>query len=190
MSFDYNTYDWARGLSNEHEANERAIWAALAILGRPQTYLDLGCGDGWMVHTAAMAGIEALGIEGSQACIDAGSEWADIRLHDLTTPLELGRQFELVSCIEVAEHLPIEAAKILVSTIRRHTYKWILWTAAPPGQGGDGHINCQPPEYWEALFEQTGAHVAVEETALMKTVWTKAAGGLFWLAKNVVVFYV
>jgi len=190
MSFDYNTLDWALGLNNAHEANERAIWAALAILGRPQSYLDLGCGDGWMVHTVAEIGAEAVGVEGSPACIEIGSQWADIRLFDLTKPLELGRQFELVSCIEVAEHLPLEAATTLVSTIRRHSYKWILWTAAPPGQGGDGHINCRPPEYWESLFAQAGAHVAVEETDLMKTVWTKAVGGLYWLAANVVVFYV
>ena len=38
----------------------------------------------------------------------------------------------------------------------RTAIAWIFFTAAPPGQGGRGHINCRPPAEWLADFEQRG----------------------------------
>jgi hypothetical protein len=74
---------------------------------------------------------------------------------DLTQPIDLGIQADLVVCLEVAEHLPPEAAPVLVDTLCRHG-KRILFSAAPPGQGGTGHLNEQPPAYWAELFARHG----------------------------------
>ena len=32
----------------------------------------------------------------------------------------------------------------------------LIWSAAHPGQGGTGHINCQPKAYWDAKFKEAG----------------------------------
>jgi hypothetical protein len=34
--------------------------------------------------------------------------------------------------------------------------KIIVFTAAPPGQGGTAHLNEQPPSYWISKFQESG----------------------------------
>lgn len=70
---------------------------------------------------------------------------------DLSQPIELGRRFDLAQSLEVAEHLPRERAAIFVGNLVRHS-SMILFSAAPPGQGGLNHINEQPYDYWRNLF--------------------------------------
>jgi hypothetical protein len=74
---------------------------------------------------------------------------------DLSTGLRLGRRFDLVQSLEVAEHLPPGAASSFVGTLVAHA-PLILFSAAPPGQGGEHHVNEQPMEYWRALFRRHG----------------------------------
>jgi hypothetical protein len=70
---------------------------------------------------------------------------------DLARGFDMGRQFDLVQCLEVAEHLPSSSAEEFVESIIAHG-KLILFSAAPKGQGGDHHINEQSYEYWRSLF--------------------------------------
>ena len=74
---------------------------------------------------------------------------------DLTEPLDLGRTFDLVICLEVGEHLPEDAADTLVDTCVRHA-RTVVFSAAVLGQVGAGHINCQPHEYWHSKFAARG----------------------------------
>ena len=112
----------------------------------PRSALDLGCGWGeWL---------DALGIE-DVVGVDIASEREGVIHHDLTTPLDLGRIFDLVISLETAEHLPEEAADTYVASIGRHG-DVVLFSAAVPGQEGLHHINCQPHEYWHEKFEQRG----------------------------------
>lgn len=74
---------------------------------------------------------------------------------DLSHPVDLGHRFDLVQCLEVAEHLPGSAADSLVASLARHA-DLILFSAAPPGQGGLHHINEQPYDYWRKKFSACG----------------------------------
>lgn len=74
---------------------------------------------------------------------------------DLTQPIRLGRRFDLVQSLEVAEHLPADTAATFVETLVSHGAV-ILFSAAAPGQGGEHHVNEQPLEYWRALFRRCG----------------------------------
>jgi hypothetical protein len=80
--------------------------------------------------------------------------------HDLGQPFDLGRSFGLVQCLEVAEHLPPGSAGTLVDSLVRHG-EVIVFSAAPPGQGGHDHVNERSYEYWRALFSGRG-YVAVD----------------------------
>jgi hypothetical protein len=73
------------------------------------------------------------------------------RATDLTKPFDLGRRFDLVQSLEVAEHLPVAAADGYVASLVRHG-PLVLFSAAPPGQGGEHHVNEQPPSYWREKF--------------------------------------
>ena len=75
--------------------------------------------------------------------------------HDLTTPFSLGRRFDLVQSLEVAEHLPAHLADRFVADLVAHG-DVILFSAAVPHQGGEHHVNEQPPEYWRRRFADRG----------------------------------
>jgi len=47
----------------------------------------------------------------------------------------------------VAEHIPKEFSESLVKNLIKLSKGFILFTAAKPGQGGTGHINCQKKNF-------------------------------------------
>jgi hypothetical protein len=77
------------------------------------------------------------------------------RRRDLTKPFALERTFDLVLCLEVAEHLPESSAEHLIASLVA-SGEVILFSAAIPGQGGTHHVNEQWPPYWRALFNSYG----------------------------------
>lgn len=119
--------------------------------------VDVGCGVGPWLRAVGECGVDDfLGIDGQWVPADRLAIPADRFLaHDLRQPLELGRRFDLAICVEVAEHLPADAAATLVRTLTSLAPA-ILFSAAVPDQGGDGHINEQWPDYWARLFRAHG----------------------------------
>ena len=86
-----------------------------------------------------------------------------MRLFDLERyPLPTDLDGDVFVCTEVAEHLPASAADRLVDLVCLAT-RWVVFTAAPPGQGGVDHVNEQPREYWMEKFNARGF---VEDTAM------------------------
>jgi hypothetical protein len=92
---------------------------------------------------------------------------------------------DLAYSFEVAEHLPPELGDRLVAFLAASA-PTIVFTAAPPGQGGSGHVNEQERPYWVERFRN---HGMVEHQELRDRV---AAGFRVarssWLAANVMVF--
>ena len=74
---------------------------------------------------------------------------------DTTGPIRLGRQFDLVVSLEVAEHRPAEAAGRFVADLVA-LGKVVCFSAAGPGQGGTNDVNEQWPDYWKRLFDRHG----------------------------------
>jgi hypothetical protein len=68
--------------------------------------------------------------------------------------MTLGRTFDLVQSLEVAEHIDPSYAELFIDNLVRHSNGLICFSAAPPGQGGAFHVNEQPYDYWRAMFEQ------------------------------------
>ncbi len=117
----------------------------------PTSVLDIGCGQGeWL---------EAFGLEDSFGVDIAAPEGEGFLRHDLTTPLDLGRTFDLVVSLETAEHLEESAADTYVQTVAGHAFNAVLFSGAVPGQEGLHHVNCQPHEYWHEKFGNHGFYV-------------------------------
>lgn len=74
---------------------------------------------------------------------------------DLENKIPIDSKFDLVICLEVAEHLSKGRAESFVREICK-LGDVILFSAAIPLQGGTGHINEQPVSYWKNMFEQEG----------------------------------
>lgn len=144
-------------------ATRQAVAAARVIVPlvqkplRVSSVADFGCGEGaWLRVWKELGAADVLGIDGP---------WVDPRrllverhefaVQNLQQPLDLGRSFDLVESIEVAEHLDASAARTFVATLCAHAPR-VLFSAAVPGQGGEHHVNEQPYEYWRALFAEQG----------------------------------
>lgn len=59
-----------RQISSRELGTNQAILDAIEA-GQPRRVLDLGCGEGWLVRALAARGIDAIGVDGSPALIEA-----------------------------------------------------------------------------------------------------------------------
>lgn len=64
-------------------------------------------------------------------------------------------KFDLAICLEVAEHLPPESSHNFIKALCEHS-DHVIFSAGCPWQPGQNHINCQWPEFWQQLFNQSG----------------------------------
>jgi SAM-dependent methyltransferase len=123
----------------------------------PTSVCDLGCGNGFLLQYFLKRGSAVLGVEGSEnslAFIDPVLK-DKIQIRDLFQIHKLG-QFDLVISLEVGEHIPKKYSKNFIANLTGNASKHILFSAALPGQWGDGHINCQPKQFWIDLLEEDG----------------------------------
>lgn len=125
---------------------------------QPQSVIDIGCGTGtWLSVWEEKAGIkDYLGVDGhyvnkEKLKIPVGKFEAT----DLERPFATGRKYDLVTSLEVAEHIRPQHASIFVSTLCS-LGDVVLFSAAIPGQGGVLHYNEQYPPYWIELFSANG----------------------------------
>ena len=61
-------------------------------------------------------------------------------------------------------------------------------TAAPPGQGGTGHVNEQPQSYWIDRFRTEGMEYDEGRSREVATGFRREGVRSTWLADNVMVF--
>jgi hypothetical protein len=119
--------------------------------------LDIGAGHGaWAAEWLAAGVQNVLAVDGDYVRADQlAVPKKNFRAHDLARPLDLKKRFDLVQTLEVAEHLPCDKADLFVDNLVRHG-DVILFSAAVPHQGGEHHVNEQPPEYWRKKFAARG----------------------------------
>jgi SAM-dependent methyltransferase len=123
----------------------------------PASVLDVGCGRGvWPADWLRRGATTVVGVDGTY--VDAGSllmpRYCFVAAN-LSDPLDLRQRFDLVECLEVAEHVQAACADTLIDTLVRHS-DLVLFSAAVPGQGGEFHVNEQPHEYWRSKFAARG----------------------------------
>ena len=128
------------------------ICDALCKLWKFKSVIDVGCATGDIIREFEQRGFDSWGVEGSR---DA-EEYVvckNLKIADLRLPGTIfDRRFDLCLCLEVAEHIEPEYADIFVQHLIDFSDIVVL-SAAPPGQGGTGHVNCQPPQYWKNKFK-------------------------------------
>ena len=139
---------------------------------RPKSVIDVGCGLGMWASTFSKLGVPTVhGLDGATVPTDQlliPSD--DFTAVDLSKPVTLDRQYDLVVSLEVGEHLNADAAATFVDTLTS-AGPVVLYSAAIPLQRGAHHVNEQWPEYWAELFEARG-YRAVD--CVRQAVWNDA----------------
>jgi len=121
----------------------------------PTTVLDAGCAMGFLVEGLRKRGVEASGIDVSEYAISEVHE--SVRQHcrvaSLTEPL--GQRYDLITCIEVIEHIAPAEADAAIANLCAATDRLLLSTT-PQDYGEATHLNVQPPEVWSAALAREG----------------------------------
>ncbi len=163
----------------------KEIIPIIIALIKPKSVVDVGCGTGeWLSIFKEYGVTTVLGIDGDYV----NPKNFKISEHeflpfDLTKPLRLDQESDLVISLEVAEHLPPECAEMFIGSLT-HLGPIILFSAAIPFQGGLHHLNEQWPDYWEELFGKQNYQVI---DCIRNKIWQNA-NVAYYYAQNMLLF--
>jgi SAM-dependent methyltransferase len=149
------TREWFAARESATERSAAAIVPFLFDLFHPRSVVDVGCGLGsWLIAFREQGVEEILGIDGDHVAPDLLRIPANrFRALDLREPFDVAQRFDLALSLEVAEHIPAEAAHSFVESLTR-VAPVIVFSCAVPKQGGTGHVNEQWPDYWANIFSE------------------------------------
>ena len=173
-------------------ASARVVLGRVFPLLRPKRLLDVGCGVGtWLQAGIELGADEVFGIDGDY--VDPATLMIDREKFipaDLATTAiadvlgsRAAKPFDLVICMEVAEHLPHARAASFVAELTS-LGDVVLFSAAIPFQYGTNHINEQWPEFWSILFRGQGFECF---DPLRAELWNDP-GVEWWYAQNALLF--
>jgi 2-polyprenyl-3-methyl-5-hydroxy-6-metoxy-1,4-benzoquinol methylase len=136
----------------------------------PSTVLDAGCAMGFLVEGLRKRGVEASGVDVSEYAISQVHESvaSHCRVASLAEPL--GGRYDLVTCVEVLEHIPPEQADAAIANLCAAGDRLLISTT-PADYGEATHLNVQPPEFWAAKFAREGFFREVERDVSYLTPW-------------------
>jgi len=172
----YDAYYFAHGCGRPYRRDPE--WLALfqRIAQRihpdiaPATVLDAGCAFGFLVEALRDLGIKADGIDVSPYAIGqvAPDTQPHCRVASVTEPL--GRRYDLIVCIEVVEHLDIEACDAAIANFAAHSDD-VLFSSTPSDFKEASHVSVRPPDYWAERFAAQGLFRDVDFDAGFITPW-------------------
>lgn len=191
-----DTWPWAKryaplyyeSIFEEAVRSRDVVFGALrrnGLMKTGMTIVDVGCGIGsWGYNlnpfSISYTGVD-FGVPKEKLVISQGSyfDW-DIRVR-----LMDGRtKFDLVLCLEVAEHLEPEYADVLVDNLCT-LGNVILFSAAIPLQGGINHHNEQWQSYWAEKFKKRMMYPYYQD--IRRDMWNDQEVGV-WYRQNMVLY--
>jgi SAM-dependent methyltransferase len=121
----------------------------------PRRVLDAGCAMGFLVEAFWDRGVVAHGVDISPYAISQVRR--DMQTHcrvaSVDEPIE--GSYDLVTCIEVLEHMPWDLARKAIENLTRIS-DTILFSSSPTDLKEPTHINVNPPIVWLEEFGRAG----------------------------------
>ncbi|MBF8742561.1 class I SAM-dependent methyltransferase [Pseudomonas guariconensis] len=105
-SWRHNAQAWidavrSGAIESRRQVTDQAI--LLAVLGcQPERVLDLGCGEGWLLHALVERGVEATGVDGDATLVEAARAAGSSNVYQATyeqliqTQVDVGQGYDLV----------------------------------------------------------------------------------------------
>jgi glycosyltransferase involved in cell wall biosynthesis len=167
-------------LINDEELPQAQSIAAWIKKQNYTKVLDVGCGPGTYIDAYLQQGLTAQGIEP-----DSRTQHANIAPGSLLDPLAYTAP--AVVCLEVLEHIDPTHGQLALTNLVNACEDMLIFSAARPGQGGTGHINCRPRADWIKDITDLGMTYSEQLTADLKAqVQQDVCMG--WFLNNVAVF--
>lgn len=153
----------------------------------PGAFLDFGCSTGLYLREIQnrLPNIPAVGFEFSQEAVDAAL-CNHVYKTDLTENVVIQEVPNTLGlCLEVLEHIEDKYWKQVLQNMTNACDR-IIFSAAVPGQGGVGHINCRPKIDWIKRFHELGWVVDLDATRHLLSYMTNGYH-MGWFANNAMV---
>ena len=185
---DLYTSQYYNGIAPSSQKSAEVVVPIVMEIVRPRSVIDIGCGLGhWLAEFQKHRITDLVGIDGAyvplhQLVVDPTIFWP----RDITSSIgQIGdfQAFDLVVCLEVAEHLPLERAESFLDDLTRHA-PVVLFSAAIPGQDGTGHVNCSWPSWWAERFARRGF---VAYDLIRPIIWSDQRVA-WWYRQNILIF--
>lgn len=151
------------------------VWGWVCIQYGIGSVLDIGCGIATNLVWFDEYGFDVLGVEGHPRAVSGALLPEKVIQHDFSKgPWQPEHDFDLCLCTEFAEHVGQEYEENWMAAVDRCRY--LLLSAAAPGQRGYHHVNEQPDEYWIGRFGARGfTHLPQVSLLLRETCARKPA---------------
>ncbi|MFA5162298.1 MAG: glycosyltransferase [Elusimicrobiales bacterium] len=134
-----------------------AVAAMLSVTIKPETVLDIGCAKGSLVECLRDIGIDARGVDVSEYAISHTRH--DIRPFcqavDIASFIPQCGKYDLITCMEMLEHLTPEQSVLAVEKICRWTDAALL-LASSHDFDESSHSDVRPKDYWRDMFGRFG----------------------------------
>jgi Methyltransferase domain len=122
---------------------------------KPARVMDAGCAMGLLVEALRERGVEAYGLDISAYAISQTTAAVRPYCQQGSILHPFGQQYDLISCIEVLEHLTESDGLTAIANICAHT-DVVIFSSSPNDLTEPTHQNVQPPRYWAHAFAAHG----------------------------------
>jgi hypothetical protein len=175
-----DTSAYHQKIEQEERAPAHHLVGYLLERFKPRTVADFGCSTGIYLEPWPSR-VTVQGFESDPAAVKR-------RIHSCVTQWDLVKKkppahFDLGICLEVLEHIPAKSAARAIRNVCAATTSWLLFSAAVPGQGGQGYVNCQDKPYWIKLLEAEGWIVDYVETVNLLA-HARSGAHMGWFTQN------
>ena len=136
----------------------------------PARVLDAGCAMGLLVEALRDRGVDAWGIDLSPYAISKVAESARPFCWEGSIADSFGARYDLITCIEVVEHMPAEASEAAIANLCEHADD-VLFSSSATDYREPTHINVHPPEHWAELFARHALFRDVDFDASFVSAW-------------------
>jgi len=181
------TRDFHKSIENDEYPQAVRLSEYIASYMKPEKFFDFGCSTGLYLREikSILPDIESKGFEFSPDAVESAL-CTDVTQCDLTLDLNLEKTDNTLGlCLEVLEHIDDQHWLPVLKNMTK-LCDTIIFSAAIPGQGGVGHINCRPKIDWVKRFHSLGWVVDVDKTVHIINVM-KSGYHMGWFTNNVVI---
>ncbi len=185
----YNAEYYAETVAEAATASADVMASSIVSDLAPNAVFDVGCGTGALLAALGRLGCPGFGVEYSKAALRYCREQnLDVTRFDIENDrYENPRDFDVAVSMEVAEHIPESRADRYLDLLAG-AGRAVVFTAAPPGQGGNDHVNERPAAYWIAKFADRGFQLNDELTRSWHDHWRRSEHVRSWYYQNLMVF--